>query len=148
MELKDRLDWVAKKWMLEMFVQSEGVDWNDPWLQSLDLEYHNIDPNRGFYLDLEHKGMTHRILTEEQIARAGDEPPADTRARGRSDVIRALSENRMRYIVDWDSVYLENESHLSLQDPFETYRDAAAEFIREIRSAAPSPRRPMRRRLK
>lgn len=148
MELKDRLDWVAKKWMLEMFVQSEGVDWNDPWLQSLDLEYHNIDPNRGFYLDLEHKGMTHRILTEEQIARAGDEPPADTRARGRSDVIRALSENRMRYIVDWDSVYLENESHLSLQDPFETYRDDAAEFIQEIRSAAPSPRRPMRRRLK
>src|SRR3954453_10644839 len=36
------VDWITKKWLLEAFVEAEGIEWNDPWLQSLDLEYHNI----------------------------------------------------------------------------------------------------------
>ncbi len=147
MSMGDRLDWVAKKWMLDLFVASEGVDWNDPWLQSLDLEFHNIDSNRGFYYDLERKGMVGRVLTEEQIDRAGYEPPQDTRACARSRVVKALAESRVRYIVDWDSVYLENEHHLSFRDPFETYEEETTEFVEEIRSASVSSPRPMRRRL-
>ena len=46
MLLVGRLDWVAKKWLLDTFVEAEGLKANDPWLQSLDLEYHNINPNR------------------------------------------------------------------------------------------------------
>lgn len=148
MDLKDRLDWVAKKWMLEMFVESEGLSWNDPWLQSLDLEFHNIDPKRGFFYDMENKGMISRVLTDEQIDRASFEPPQDTRAKGRSEVVQALSKNRVRYIVDWDSVYLENEHHLSFRDPFSTYEQEVQEFVEEIKSASSSPTRPLRRRLR
>ena len=39
----------------------------------------------------------------------------------------------MRYIVDWDSVYLENEHHLNLRDPFCTYDEEVAELSREIK---------------
>jgi proteasome accessory factor A len=148
MDLKDRLDWVAKKWMLDMFVESEGLAWNDPWLQSLDLEFHNIDPKRGFFYDMEQKGMITRVLTEERIERATFEPPQDTRAKGRSEVVQALSKNRVRYIVDWDSVYLENEHHLSFRDPFSTYEEEVLEFIEEIKTASSSPTRPLRRRLR
>ncbi|HCR18262.1 MAG TPA: hypothetical protein DIU35_12335 [Candidatus Latescibacteria bacterium] len=148
MDLKDRLDWVAKKWMLEMFVESEGLSWNDPWLQSLDLEFHNIDPKRGFFYDMENKGMISRVLTDEQIDKASFEPPQDTRAKGRSEVVQALSKNRVRYIVDWDSVYLENEHHLSFRDPFSTYEQEIQEFVEEIKSASSSSTRPLRRRLR
>ena len=148
MSLNDRIDWVTKKWLLDMFVESEGLDWHDPWLQSLDLEYHNVNPNRGLYLDLERKGLTKRVLTEADIDRASCEPPQNTRAYARSEVVRALSENRVRYIVDWDSVYLENEKHLNLRDPFKTYKDTVAEFVKEIRTASVNlPPRRMRRRL-
>src|SRR5664279_3079261 len=41
-----KIDWVAKKWMLQMFVEQEHISWDDPWLQSLDLEYHILDPRR------------------------------------------------------------------------------------------------------
>src|SRR5437899_3298108 len=34
------IDWITKKWLLEAFVESEGLTWDDPWLQSIDLEYH------------------------------------------------------------------------------------------------------------
>jgi proteasome accessory factor A len=148
MLLKDRVDWVTKKWLLGMFAESEGLDWRDPWLQSLDLEYHNINPNRGLYLDLERKGLTKRVLTEADIGRASQKPPQDTRAYARSEIVRALSENRVRYIIDWDSVYLENEKHLNLGDPFDTYKDEVVAFVEEIRTASVSlPPRRMKRRL-
>ena len=43
------VDWITKKWLLETFMESEGIGWDDPWLQSLDLEYHNIDPAKGLF---------------------------------------------------------------------------------------------------
>jgi proteasome accessory factor A len=98
MSLTDRLDWVAKKWLLETFAEEEGVAWDDPWLQSLDLEYHNIDLNEGLYYGIPMR----RIVTDEQIDAALHNPPADTRAyfRGRavdrfSDAIKA---------IQWDSI--------------------------------------------
>jgi len=148
MSLLGRLDWVSKKWLLQMFIDEEKVDWKDPWLLSLDLEYHNINANRGLYYDLENTGVAHRVLTEAQVDRACSEPPKDTRAKARSEVIRALAETRVRYIVDWDSVYLENEHHLSFKDPFETYESEVESFLKEIRSATPSAAPTVRRRLR
>ena len=43
------VDWITKKWLLDTFMEAEDIDWNDPWLQSLDLEYHNIDPANGLF---------------------------------------------------------------------------------------------------
>ena len=56
MSLTDRVDWVAKKYLLETFMEAEGLSWDDPWLQSLDLEYHNIDIDSGTLLRPGEKG--------------------------------------------------------------------------------------------
>jgi hypothetical protein len=136
MLLVDRLDWVAKKWLLNSFRESEKLSWDDPWLQSLDLEYHNIDPNRGLYYDLVKQGAIQRVLTDAQIEKACVTPPQDTRAKARAALVRTLSENRVRYIVDWDSIYLENECHLSFRDPFSTYKEESEAFIQDILSAS------------
>ena len=45
--LVGRVDWVTKKWLLETFMEDENLDWDDPWVESLDLEYHNIHPDTG-----------------------------------------------------------------------------------------------------
>src|SRR5205807_1848185 len=34
------VDWITKEWLLKAFMESEKIGWDDPWLQSLDLEYH------------------------------------------------------------------------------------------------------------
>ncbi|GIX06046.1 MAG: hypothetical protein KatS3mg115_0449 [Candidatus Poribacteria bacterium] len=51
------------------------MGWNDPWLQSIDLEYHKIDPERGLYYDLVEEGIMRRLLSERAIEEAMDEPP-------------------------------------------------------------------------
>ncbi len=45
-QLVGKLDWVTKQWLLKTFMR-ERIRWDDPWLASLDLEYHNIDPERA-----------------------------------------------------------------------------------------------------
>ena len=62
-----KLDWVTKLWLLETFMREERLGWDDPWLASLDLEYHNVNPDRGLFLGLEAEGNTWRMTTERDI---------------------------------------------------------------------------------
>ena len=57
--LADKLDWVAKRKMMEDYIESEdgAVQWGDDILHSLDLEYHNVNPETGLYYGLEQAGM-------------------------------------------------------------------------------------------
>ncbi len=79
LQLVGKLDWVTKQWLLETFVREERLGWDDPWLASLDLEYHNIDPQQGLYLGLEAEGNVWRITTDEVIEEALRNGPRDTR---------------------------------------------------------------------
>ena len=129
--LVDRVDWVAKKWLLEHFMNEEGLDWHDTWVQSLDLEYHNLNADKGLYYDLYRRGLVKRVVDDEQINQAVASPPSNTRAHARSQVMRALTGQKARYVIDWDSIYVEDEKYLNLDDPFMTYEREVNEFIRE-----------------
>ncbi len=83
---RDRVDWVAKKFLLQAFQEEEKLAWSDPWLQAIDLEYHNIDLEQGLYFDLVRQGAIRRVVPEDAIKSAIFSPPETTRAffRGRS----------------------------------------------------------------
>ena len=99
---QDRVDWVAKKELLEALRREEKLSWTDPWLQSIDLEYHNIVPETGLYYELIRQGTMRRFVTEAEIKQAIFTPPADTRAyfRGRS-VARFNSQIKS---IQWDEI--------------------------------------------
>lgn len=78
-QLVGKLDWVTKQWLLETFIREERIGWDDPWLASLDLEYHNVDPERGLFLGLEAEGKAWRLTTEKDIGQALSSGPPDTR---------------------------------------------------------------------
>ena len=75
-QLVGRLDWVTKLWLLETFAQEERIEWDDPWLASLDLAYHNIDPDRGLFCGLENEGKVCRFTTDAEIQTRHDGGPA------------------------------------------------------------------------
>jgi proteasome accessory factor PafA2 len=78
--LSEHLDWVAKYTLLNGFREDEGLRWNDPHVQSLDLAYHNIDPEQGLYYGLDQAGAMRRLVTDARTEAAITCPPGDTRA--------------------------------------------------------------------
>jgi Pup amidohydrolase len=55
-EFDRKVDWSAKRTMLEEFAAAEGIAWGDPSLRSFDLEYHRVDPDESLYPALEAEG--------------------------------------------------------------------------------------------
>ena len=113
MSLATELDWVAKLKLLEQYRQRDGLGWDDPKLQMIDIQYSDIRPEKGLYQRLVQGGRIQRLLTDETVERAMHEPPTDTRAYFRG---RCLE----RYpaavaAASWDSVILDLSGRESLQ---------------------------------
>ena len=87
-QLIGKLDWVTKLWLLETFVREERIGWDDPWLASLDLEYHNVNAERGLFLGLEAERKAWRMTTEADVEQALSAGPQDTRGGVRGLCVR------------------------------------------------------------
>ncbi len=61
---RDRLDWPAKHALLTEFQKAQGLNPDDPWLLSLDLEYHRLDLDVGLYFGLEQSGSIQCVPSE------------------------------------------------------------------------------------
>ena len=115
------VDWISKKHLLEMFREAEDLTWQDPWLQSLDLEYHNINPAKGLFFALTPAKRIGEFNDSVRRPDAVRVPPADTRARGRGLAISLFQARQAPYVINWDSISVENTAYLPMPDPFETY---------------------------
>ncbi|MGI8680979.1 MAG: depupylase/deamidase Dop [Mycobacteriales bacterium] len=102
MSLAAELDWVAKLAILEGYRSRDGLEWDSPRLQLVDLQYSDVRPDKGLYNRLVATGRMRTLVTADEVDGAMSEPPADTRAYFRG---RCLA----RYGADvaaasWDSV--------------------------------------------
>jgi proteasome accessory factor A len=108
MALVGKCDWVTKKWMLDSFAEAESLDWNKledgAWLQSQDLEYHNIDPSEGLFLLLEGtgSGAVERLTSDKEIVRATAQAPTQTRSYFRGRFLQKFGAAVRS--VNWDSI--------------------------------------------
>jgi proteasome accessory factor A len=125
LELGDRIDWVAKRHIVEQYRAEEGLEWGDDALHSVDLEYHNIDPDKSLFYAWQEMGNTRRTLDEFDITMAMTDPPQDTRAKGRSKLVEMVlsKKNSKFYLFDWNGVALDRHSYIEMPDPFETYEN-------------------------
>jgi proteasome accessory factor A len=79
--LVHQLDWVAKRNLIEAYRDRHGCNWDDHRLAALDLQYHDLRPERSLFARL----SMERLVTDEAVIEAMTEPPRKTRAwfRGR-----------------------------------------------------------------
>ncbi len=117
--MADRLDWVNKLQIVEAYRAEEGLDWGDDALHSVDLEYHNIDPEKSLY----YATPVTRFLDDLDILDGMTDPPQDTRAKGRSALVRKVMQRNGAkvYVFDWSGVAVDRNAYIEMPDPFETY---------------------------
>ena len=61
--LDGQLDWVTKLDLLDAYRDRDGLDWDDPKLALLDLQYHDVRPERSLYERLVRAGKVERLVT-------------------------------------------------------------------------------------
>ncbi|WP_368861978.1 depupylase/deamidase Dop [Frankia gtarii] len=96
------LDWVAKLSILEGYRSRDSLNWDSPRLELVDLQYHDVRPEKGLYNRLVERGRFDLVVSEDEVIRAMTEPPEDTRAFFRG---RCLARYPQQVAAaSWDSV--------------------------------------------
>ncbi|MGZ5345742.1 MAG: depupylase/deamidase Dop, partial [Actinomycetota bacterium] len=136
--LHGQLDWVAKQRVLQAYRDRDGLEWADPKLRAIDLQYHDVRRDRGLYYRLEASGKVERLTSDAEVEAAIDEPPEDTRAyfRGRCisrypDAIAAAS---------WDSLIIDTGAdalqRIPMREPLRGTKEHVEELLAQAEDAA------------
>ncbi|NKB81758.1 MAG: proteasome accessory factor PafA2 [Nitrospirales bacterium] len=102
MQLADELDWVAKRAMMLSYMGRKGCGWDDPRIKLLDLQYHDIRPDKGVYHALERGNRIKRLLNDADIQTAEYHPPSESRAYFRGMCLKKFPQ--AVYGMSWTSV--------------------------------------------
>lgn len=131
MQLSRQIDWVIKKDLMISYMEKKDCGWDDPRILLMDLQYHDVNRSRGLYYVLEKMDMVERVVEEEDIQMAMNEPPQTTRAKIRGDFIRFAREKNRSYTVDWTYLKLNGywEETILCMDPFSSSDRRVEELI-------------------
>ncbi|MEX2381169.1 MAG: proteasome accessory factor PafA2 family protein [Opitutales bacterium] len=110
------VDWVGKEHLLENFRASENLEWDHPWLQAQDLEFHQIDPERSLGLAL---SDTDGFWQPERVRAATIQPPVNSRAAARSRRMREIQKKNVPYVVEWERISVPKEKPIYFMNPFQ-----------------------------
>jgi len=132
------LDWVAKLALLQQYRDRDSLGWNDSKLRLVDLQYHDLRPEKGLFYRLERAGRIERLLDDEALDDAVLAPPTDTRAYFRGRCLEKFSQQVAA--ASWDSVIFDLPDHDSLQrvpmlEPLRGTADHVRRLFDESRSA-------------
>ncbi|MDE0885805.1 MAG: depupylase/deamidase Dop [Myxococcota bacterium] len=138
MDLAREIDWVAKKHILDGFIERKGLEWDDARVKMLDLQYHDTRPDKGLYYMLERQGRVERICSDEEINAAAHRPPDDTRAYFRGECLRRYPGEV--FGVNWDSISFavgeEPVRRIMMNEPLKGSRAYVEELLDKSESAS------------
>jgi proteasome accessory factor A len=137
MPLVGRIDWVTKLSLLETFVREERIGWDDPWLTSLDLEYHNLNPERGLFRGLEAEGKVYRLTTDAEVQQAIQQGPEDTRGGLRGLCIKKFPDQIKS--IQWEGLSFKGRLLPTTLDFNDLFEPDAVRALANIISRAASP---------
>jgi proteasome accessory factor A len=136
MQLHHEIDWVIKLHLLQAYGERTNLppEVSGDRMLMLDLQYHDIRREKGLYFLLERKGQVVRLATEEQIEKAMVDPPQNTRAKMRGELIKLAKMKRIPYDLDWNYIrigYLLN-LWVKCNDPFQEENEKVTQLKRRI----------------
>ncbi len=117
--LRDKIDWVNKYLICQAYIDECQCGWEHDSLHSIDLEYHNIDPEKSLF----HATQSHNHVSKIEILDAMTDPPQNTRAKARAHLVKRAVDSKKSYewAFDWSGVQNAYGQYLEMPDPFDTY---------------------------
>ncbi len=134
LSLRRECDWVTKYHLVEGYREKHGLDLSDPRAALLDLQYHDVNRQRGLFYKMQARGMVERMCADADIAHAVEYPPQTTRARLRGEFIRRAKERKRDYTVDWVHLKLNDQAQRTVlcKDPFKAFDERVEKLIESL----------------
>jgi hypothetical protein len=129
------LDWLGQYLssqelaQIKSYVNSHHLDWKNYLPQrkilgrlwEMDLRYHDLSPQNGFYAYLDQsEQIDHLIMDGSTVVMAKRQPPANTRAWERGQLIEKCGGQSSNLEMDWDKMLvLDSQTKVELPNPFQ-----------------------------
>jgi proteasome accessory factor A len=130
LDLRSEIDWVIKYHLVEAYRAKHDLPLAHPRVALIDLAYHDVTRERSLYYKMADRGLVERLVDDEAIEHAVDNPPQTTRARLRGAFIKRAKERKRDYTVDWVHLKLNDQAQRTVlcKDPFKS-RDERVERL-------------------
>ncbi len=128
-----QVDWVAKLQLVEGYRDRHKLDWDDHRLAAVDLQYHDLRPERSLFARLD----TEHLVTEADVLSAVTEPPRRTRAYFRGQCLKRWASSVAS--ANWDSIVFDLGTDPLRRVPMMDPLRGTAEHTEELLKASSSP---------
>ena len=128
-----KVDWAAKLQLLEGYRDRHGLDWDDHRLAAVDLQYHDLRPERSLFARLD----TERLVPVAEVERAVTEPPRRTRAYFRGQCLRRWASAVAS--ANWDSLVFDLGTDPLRRVPMMDPLRGTADHVEELLAASATP---------
>jgi proteasome accessory factor A len=134
LSLQRECDWVTKFHLIDRYRSKHGLKLSDSRVALIDLQYHDVNRNRGLFYILQSNGVVDRICSDEDIRHAVEYAPQTTRAKLRGDFIRKAIEKNRDYTVDWVHLKLNDQAQRTVlcKDPFAATDERVEKLIESL----------------
>jgi proteasome accessory factor A len=131
LKLGRECDWVAKYHLVEDYRRRHDLPLSHPRVAMLDLQYHDVNRDRGLYYLLQRRAKVDRVVDDAAIRLAMRTPPQSTRAKLRGEFIRQAKRKRRDFTVDWVHLKLNDQAQRTVlcKDPFRSEDERVAKLI-------------------
>jgi proteasome accessory factor A len=134
LDLRSEIDWVIKYHLLEAYRGRHDLPLSSPKIALMDLQYHDVNRERGLFYKMQDRGLVDRIATDVDIDNAMETPPQTTRARLRGEFIKKAKEKKRDYTVDWVHLKLNDQAQRTVlcKDPFKSRDERVEKLIASL----------------
>jgi proteasome accessory factor A len=134
LKLDRECDWVIKHNLIEAYREKHDLALASPRVALVDLQYHDVNRDRGLFYRMQARGMVERMCDDAAIDEAVDVPPQTTRAKLRGEFIRRAKERKRDYTVDWVHLKLNDQAQRTVlcKDPFKSRDERVEKLIASL----------------
>jgi len=116
------VEWVGKYQLVKRQKERAGLEWTDPRLAAIDLQWADLRPSHGLVYRLAKAGMVRRLVSDEEVERAADVAPTNTRAHVRGWAVA----NRLDLVkASWSSLVFDPGAGDLVRFPIADARDTS-----------------------
>ncbi len=134
LKLDHEIDWVIKYKLIDAYRHRNDLELSDSRVALVDLQYHDIDRERGLFYRLQKRNLVERMVTDSEISHAVENAPETTRARLRGRFIRTAKARKRDYTVDWVHLKLNDQAQRTVlcKDPFKSHDERVEKLIESL----------------